>query len=134
MSLGTDGLRASNFNPWTTMNWATTGKSVSGATVLGKENRLTREEALYAYTVGSAWHQHKEEEKGRIAVGQLADLALLSADYFSVKDEEIEDIHAELTIMNGNVVYGEGDYTKLNPTLPKALPEWSPINYFQVYK
>ncbi|WP_371170038.1 amidohydrolase [Aliiroseovarius sp. 2305UL8-7] len=134
MSLGTDGLRASNFNPWTAMDWATTGRSVSGAIVLGEENRLTREEALYAYTVGSAWHQFQEDEKGRIAPGQLADMALLSADYFTVPDDEISSIQSVLTIMDGEVVYGSGPYEGLSPELPAALPEWAPINYFTIYE
>lgn len=133
-SLGTDGLRASSFNPWTTMYWATTGKSVAGTMVLGENNRLTRQEALFYYTVGSAWHQYNEDNKGRIAPGQMADMALLNKDYFSVSDEEVLSIHSILTVMNGKVVYAEGDYAEWNPYLPKAEPEWSPLNFYRAYQ
>ncbi|WP_371170504.1 amidohydrolase family protein, partial [Aliiroseovarius sp. 2305UL8-7] len=81
-----------------------------------------------------AWHQFQEDEKGRIAPGQLADMALLSADYFTVPDDEISSIQSVLTIMDGEVVYGSGPYEGLSPELPAALPEWAPINYFTIYE
>lgn len=132
-SLGTDGLRASSFNPWVTMSWATTGKSVSGKTVLSQKNQLTREEALFAYTVGSAWHQYQEDKKGRIMQGQLADFALLNKDYFTVSNDDISSIHAVLTVVDGKIVYGEGAYAELDKDLPPALPAWSPTNFFTAY-
>jgi predicted amidohydrolase YtcJ len=133
-SLGTDGLRASSFNPWVTIEWAVTGDSVSGQSVLSEENRLTREEALFAYTVGSAWHQYQEDTKGRIMPGQLADITLLNMDYFEVDGDELDNIHALLTVMDGEVVYGEGVYSELDNDLPEAMPAWSPINFYRAYE
>lgn len=133
-SLGTDGLRVSSFNPWLTISWATTGKSVSGQTVLGEDSRITREEALFAYTVGTAWHQFQENVKGRIVPGQLADMALLNKDYFAVADEQIKSIHSVLTLMDGDIVYAEGPYEELDRVIPEVLPTWSPLNYYTVYE
>src|SRR5258707_830201 len=80
LSLSTDGFRASSYNPWITISWAVTGKSVSDSEVLAENNRLTREEALRLFTLGSAWFEYEENEKGRLAPGNLADFALLDAD------------------------------------------------------
>lgn len=115
------------------MSWTVTGKSVSGSEILAKDNRLSREEALRLYTVGAAWFEHQENEKGRIAPGNLADFALLSADYFSVPEDEIRNITSVLTVVDGRVVFGTGKYSNLSPQLPQPLPEWSPIKYFGGY-
>ena len=133
LSLSTDGFRASCYNPWITIAWAVTGKSVSGSEVLAENNRLTREEALRLFTLGSAWFEYDEHEKGRIAPGNLADFALLDADYFAVPNDEIRNIRSVLTVVNGRVVFGAGTYSSLAPTLPPAIPEWSPVNYFGGY-
>jgi predicted amidohydrolase YtcJ len=69
---------------------------------------LTREQAISAYTAGSAFAEFKEKEKGRIAVGMLADLAVLSADVFSVPVSELESIRSVMTILGGRVVYDTG--------------------------
>lgn len=86
---GTDGTRVSSYNPWLSLYWLTSGKSVGGTQLLNAENRLSRGEALRLYTIGSAWFSGESELKGRIAPGQFADFALLNADYFSVPEEEI---------------------------------------------
>src|SRR5687767_7521232 len=90
LAMTTDGFRASSYNPWIGISWMITGKSVSGSEVLAKDNRLTREEALKLFTLGSAWFEYAENEKGRIAPGNLADFALLDADYFEVPNDEIK--------------------------------------------
>jgi len=133
LSLSTDGFRASSYNPWITISWAVTGKSVSDSEVLAENNRLTREEALRLFTLGSAWFEYEENEKGRLAPGNLADFALLDADYFEVPDDEIRNIRSVLTVVDGRVVFGTGKYTSLAPTLPPVIPAWSPVNYFGGY-
>ena len=77
VGMGTDATRSS-FNPWLGLYFLTTGKVASGKTVLSKDNVLTREEALAAYSVGSAWFSQEETVKGRIMPGQFADMVLLS--------------------------------------------------------
>jgi predicted amidohydrolase YtcJ len=133
LALTSDGLRASCYNPWVVISWAVSGRSVSGSEVLSKDNRLSREEALKLYTLGAAWFEHQENEKGRIAAGNLADFALLSADYFTVQEDEIENISSVLSVVDGRVVFGAGKYSNLSPQLPEPLPEWSPIKYFGSY-
>jgi len=66
-------------------------------------------EALRLYTLGSAWFSNEEKEKGSIEEGKLADLAVLSDDYFSVEEERIKRIESVLTMVDGKVVYGAGD-------------------------
>ena len=71
-----------------------------------------------------------EHETGRIAPGNLADFALLSADYFTVPEDEIGNISSVLTVVGGRVVFGTGKYGNLAPPLPEPIPAWSPVRYF----
>ena len=99
-----------------------------GVTSLYPErNRLDRMEALRLYTVGSSWFSREEGTKGAMVPGQLADLAVLSADYFSVPEEQIKSIEAVLTIVGGKPVYGAGPFAPLAPPSPPVLPAWSPV-------
>jgi urease alpha subunit len=90
-------------------------------------------EALRLYTVGSAWFSSEEEEKGSIEEGKLADLAVLSADYFSVAEEQIKRIESVLTMVDGKVVYGAGDFGKLAPPPLPTSPDWSPTKIYGGY-
>ncbi|HEU5181682.1 MAG TPA: amidohydrolase [Candidatus Polarisedimenticolia bacterium] len=69
------------------------------------EQRLTREEALRAFTVGAAYAAFEEGEKGTLTAGKLADLVVLDRDYFQVPEEEIFKIVPERTILGGVEVY-----------------------------
>jgi predicted amidohydrolase YtcJ len=133
VGMGTDATRSS-FNPWIGLEFLVTGRAASGATVLSPENRLTREEALRLYTVGSAWFSHEENEKGRLMPGQLADFALLSKDYMTVPAAQIRSIESVLTVVDGKPVYGAGVYRKLvKAKLPEAIPTWSPVRRFESF-
>jgi predicted amidohydrolase YtcJ len=86
--------------------------AVTRATLDGKnpggwfpEQRLTLEEALHAYTLGSAYAAFAEKEKGTISPGKLADLVVLSDDLFAIAPEKIKDAHVTLTVVGGKVVY-----------------------------
>ena len=57
-------------------------------------NRMDRMEALRLWTVGSAWFSSEESKKGALIPGQLADLAVLAADYFSIHEEDIKRLEA----------------------------------------
>ncbi|EDM37909.1 hypothetical protein PBAL39_15829 [Pedobacter sp. BAL39] len=133
LSLTTDAFRVSPANPWTGISWAVTGKAVSGNVILAEDNRLTREEALRLYTIGAAWFENQENDKGRIAPGNLADFTLLSEDYFSIPDDRIQYLESVLTVVGGRVVYGAGKYSDISPKLGEILPSWSPIKYFGGY-
>ena len=69
------------------------------------EQRLTREEALRAFTVGAAYAAFEENEKGTLTPGKLADLVVLDRDYFEVPEAEIFQITPVMTILGGKVVY-----------------------------
>jgi predicted amidohydrolase YtcJ len=133
LAMTTDGFRASTYNPWVGISWMVTGKSVSGSEALAKDNRLSRAEALKLWTSGAAWFMNTESEMGKIAPGNLADFAVLDRDYFSVPDDQIKDVSAVLTVMDGKVVYGAQDYGALTPKLPEVLPAWSPVKSFGTY-
>lgn len=63
----------------------------------------------------------------------MADLALLSADYFSVPEEEIKGLESVLTVVGGKVVYGAGEFEKLGPPPLPVGPDWSPVKYYGGY-
>jgi predicted amidohydrolase YtcJ len=135
LGAGTDATRVSSHNPWLSIYWMVTGKTVGGTQLAAPENRLTREEALRLYTVGSAWFSGDEHIKGRIAPGQLADFAVLSADYNEVSEEEIRRIESLLTVTNGEVVYAVEPFAKFAPPpLPPVQPDWSPVSRFGGYR
>ncbi len=97
------------------------------------DNRLDRMEALRLWTVGSSWFSTEQGTKGSIVAGQLADLAVLSADYFSVPEDEIKNLESVLTIVGGKPVYGAEEFADLAPPLPPVLPEWSPVAAYGGY-
>ncbi len=127
---GTDATRVASFNPWVSLYWLVTGRTVGGLALYPEERRLEREQALGLWTRGSAWFSGEQDVKGAIRVGDYADLAVLSADYFAVPDESIKDITSVLTIVGGNVVHGDGDFSSLAPPLPPASPDWSPVGVY----
>ena len=127
VGLGTDATRVASYNPWVALSWVVTGQTVGGRTIYQEDNRLDRETALRLFTRGSAWMSREDDVKGRIAEGQYADFAALSADYFRVPDAEIRDIVSVLTVVDGRVVYGAEEYSTLAPALPPASPDWSPV-------
>ncbi|HEY6720613.1 MAG TPA: amidohydrolase, partial [Burkholderiales bacterium] len=86
---GTDAHRVASYNPWVALRWMLDGKTVGGAALRGPEETPTRVNALRIYTQGSAWFAFAEKERGSLEVGKLADLAVLSKDYFKVPVEEI---------------------------------------------
>ncbi|WP_315850955.1 amidohydrolase family protein [Xanthomonas citri] len=131
---GTDATRVASYNPWVALSWLVTGRTVGGLALYGDENLLDREQALRLWTQGSAWFSGDETNKGTLAAGQLADFIVLSDDYFRIDDAAISDITSVLTVLGGRVVHGEGDFAALAPTLPPAMPDWSPVNRFGGYQ
>ena len=61
---------------------------------------------MRAYTVGSAFAEFQENEKGSITPGKLADLVILSGDIFNIDLKEIDKVKVVMTIMDGRVVFG----------------------------
>lgn len=133
LGAGTDATRVASYNPWVSLYWLVTGRTLGGTSLYPKENRLDRLTALRLWTEANTWFSNEEGKKGAIKVGQLADIAVLSADYMSVPEQQIRDLTSVLTILGGNVVHGDGPYSKLAPPLPPASPSWSPVNVYGGY-
>ncbi|HTO03992.1 MAG TPA: amidohydrolase [Opitutus sp.] len=132
---GTDGTRVSSYNPWHSLYWLVSGKTIGGTPQFADDNKLTREEALRLFTANAAWFSQEEDVKGRIAVGQFADFAVLTEDYFSVPEESIKNIESVLTVVAGKVVYAAAPFEKFAPTaLPPVRPAWSPVAHFGGYQ
>jgi len=134
VSAGTDATRVASYNPWVSLSWMVTGKTVGGLRLYPQRNCLDRETALRLWTENVAWFSNEEGQRGRIQAGQFADLIVPSQDYFSVPEDEISFLSSELTVVGGRVVYGSGDFAPLddNPP-PPALPDWSPTRRFKGY-
>jgi predicted amidohydrolase YtcJ len=130
---GTDATRVASYNPWVSLYWLATGKTVGGISMYPDKNVLSREEALRLYTQGSSWFSGENTKKGAIAPGQLADLVVLTDDYFSVPDDEIKGIESVLTIVDGKIVHAADPFLPYAPAPIPVLPEWSPIKVFGGY-
>lgn len=130
---GTDATRVASYNPFVSLYWLVSGKTVGGTALYPEKNRMERMEALRLYTVGSSWFSSEEEKKGAITPGQYADLAVLSEDYFSIPEERIKSLESVLTIMGGKPVYGAEEFSHLSPPPLPVVPEWSPVAVYGGY-
>jgi predicted amidohydrolase YtcJ len=130
---GTDATRVSSYNPWLSLYWLVSGKTLGGTSLYAESNRLDRMEALRLFTVGSSWFSSDEGKKGSINPGQLADLAVLSADYFAIPEDEIKRLESVLTMVGGRVVYASEEFSKLAPPPLPASPDWSPVKTYGGY-
>ncbi|WP_442782391.1 amidohydrolase [Collimonas fungivorans] len=124
---GTDATRVASYNPWTALYWLVSGRTVGGMKLYDSAARLPRETALELWTNGSAWFSSEQGKKGRIRQGQLADLAVLSADFFSIDEDSIKALESVLTVVGGKIVYGAAEFGPLAPPPIPVLPDWSPV-------
>ncbi|WP_291662760.1 MULTISPECIES: amidohydrolase [unclassified Bosea (in: a-proteobacteria)] len=133
-SAGTDATRVASYNPWVSLSWLVTGKTVGGLRITPQRNCLDRETALRMWTENVTWFSNEEGRKGRIAAGQLADLIVPDRDFFACPEDEISFIGADLTVVGGKVVYGARDFASLDESAPPpAMPDWSPVRTFKGY-
>jgi predicted amidohydrolase YtcJ len=130
---GTDATRVASYDPWNALYWLVTGKTLGGLGLYPQRNRLDRAEALDLYTRANTWFSNEEGLKGQIQVGQLADIAVLSEDYFSVPEHDIRRITSMLTVVDGKIVYADGEFKSLDPPIPAPMPDWSPVNFGSRY-
>jgi predicted amidohydrolase YtcJ len=134
VSAGTDATRVASYNPWVALAWIVTGKTISGLRIYPQRNCLDRETALRMWTENVTWFSNEEGKKGRIEVGQLADLIVPDRDYFNCAEDEITDTTSLLTIVGGKVVFGAGEFARLDDAPPPpAMPDWSPVRTFGGY-
>ncbi len=113
LALGTD-WNVAPLNPMLTVYAAVTRATLDGKNPKGwfPEQKLTVAEAVEAYTMGSAYAEFQEKDKGSITSGKLADMVLLSGDIFSIDLTKVREVKVLNTIVGGKIVWdasaGEG--------------------------
>jgi hypothetical protein len=106
VSFGSDMPAEVDYHPLLAVYYAVTRKSKDGKDgPLNPRERFTPREALYCYTMGSAYAEFMEKEKGSLTAGRLADMAVLSDDPTSVPHDSIRDIRVLMTIAGGRIVF-----------------------------
>lgn len=106
VGMSSDGMQIAPMNPWLHMYYAVTGLNSRHVLINGGQ-QLKRDEALKLYTANNGWFLREEDRLGTIEPGKLADLAVLSHDYFTVPDEDLKKIRSVLTVVGGAVVHGD---------------------------
>jgi predicted amidohydrolase YtcJ len=106
LALGTD-WNVAPLNPMLTVYAAVTRATLDGKNPNGwfPEQKLTVAEAVEAYTMGSAYAEFQDKEKGSITPGKLADLVVLSDDLFTIDPVRIKDVKVLKTIVGGRIVW-----------------------------
>ena len=102
-----DGVHIAPLNPWQHIYFATTGLGSFG-TQINAGQQLTREEALRLFTRGNSYFLKMEDKIGSIETGKLADLVVLSDDYFRVRDEDLKKLRSVMTVVDGEIVHDTG--------------------------
>lgn len=133
VSAGTDATRVASYNPWVSLSWLITGKTVGGMQMYPRANCLDRETALRMWTENTTWFSNEEGKKGRIEAGQLADLIVPDKDFYACAESEIADMSSRLTIVGGKIVYAAGEFASFDEAPPPAMPDWSPVRRFGGY-
>ncbi|XUJ35961.1 amidohydrolase family protein [Bradyrhizobium japonicum] len=80
----------------------------------GLNEAISREQALRLYTSAASHYTFEELDKGTLEEGKFADMAVLSGDPMTVPEKDIKDITAELTVVNGRVVFSGGSFAAEN--------------------
>jgi predicted amidohydrolase YtcJ len=133
VSAGTDATRVASYNPWVSLAWLTTGRTVAGLSLYPRRNCLSREDALRMWTENVTWFSNEEGKKGRIQEGQLADLVVPDRDFYSCPEDEIAGTTSLLTIVGGRIVYAAGQFATHDAPPPPAMPDWSPVRAYGGY-
>ena len=74
----------------------------------GPEQCITVQEAIQTYTINGAWLDHKEDIKGSLEIGKVADFCVIDDDILTIDPHKITDLRILMTIAGGNVVYDAG--------------------------
>ena len=115
MCLMTDAMNVAPWPPFLSLFFVTTGQTLlPGDEGVPPEERLTRLEALRSYTSDCAWFLDLEDKVGTLENGMLADMIVLDKDYFTVPENQIWNIKSLLTVVDGRIVYGAGEYAGLD--------------------
>ena len=107
--LGSSDCPVEHCDPFPAIYAAVTRKDLDGNPCGGfmPEEKLTVEQALKLFTTGGAYGSFEEDRKGILAEGYLADMVVLSEDPYTVQEDELKDIEAVMTIMDGKIRYSK---------------------------
>jgi predicted amidohydrolase YtcJ len=110
LALGTD-WEVAPLDPMQTVYAAVTRATLDGKNSQGwfPEQKLSVAETIEAYTLGSAYAEFQEKEKGSLTPGRLADMVLVSDDLFTIPPEKIRDAHVLKTILGGKLIYDSSE-------------------------
>lgn len=113
LAFGTD-WEVAPLDPMQTIYAAVTRATLDGKNPQGwfPEQKLSVAEAVEAYTIGPAYAEFQEHEKGSITPGKLADMVLLSADIFSIDPARIRDVKVLKTFVGGRMVWDANAHTR----------------------
>jgi predicted amidohydrolase YtcJ len=109
VGMSSDGMQISTMSPWINLYYVVTGRNARGD-LINAGQTLGRNDAMRLYTANNGWFLQAEDKLGTIEEGKLADLVVLSADYFNeraVPDESIKDLRSVLTVVGGKVMYDD---------------------------
>ena len=132
---GTDATRVASYNPWVSLSWLVTGRTVGGMrTLSGGQPARSRDRAAALDRVQYlVFHRARQEGSD-----QGTDSSRISPCYPTTisrfPPRESRTLHLCLTLVGGKVVYGDGDFKDLAPPLPPAMPDWSPVRTFGGYQ
>ncbi len=118
VSAGTDATRVASYNPWVSLAWLVTGKTVGGIRLYPQRNCIDRETPLRMWTENVTWFSNEEGKKGRIEAGQFADLIVPDRDFMSCPEDDIADTTSTLTVVGGKVVFASGPFADFDAPLP----------------
>lgn len=110
LAFGTD-WDVAPLNPMLTVYAAVTRATLDGKNPNGwfPEQKLTLPETIEAYTMGSAYAEFQDRDKGSITPGKLADMIILSDNIFKIDPVKIRDVKVLMTMVGGKVIYETGD-------------------------
>ena len=131
---GTDATRVASYNPWVSLYWLITGKTVGGISMYPEANRLSREEAL------AALHPRQQlvlQAKPDRREPLLSVNSLISSRSLRITSpcrmNRSRSIESVLTIVDGKVVHATEEFSQHAPPPIPVLPEWSPVAQFGGY-
>jgi predicted amidohydrolase YtcJ len=133
ISAGTDATRVASYNPWVSLSWLVSGRTLAGLQLYPRRNCLDRETALRMWTENVTWFSNEEGRKGRIEAGQFADLIVPDRDYMTCPEDDIADTTSLLSVVGGKIVYGAGPFSQYDVPVPPAMPDWSPVRAWGGY-
>ena len=127
---GTDATRVASYNPFVALYWLVTGKTVGGTALYPDSNRSSAWKRSGSSQWAAVGSPVTTARRARLSPASWPTLAVLSADYFSIPEEQIKRLESVLTIVGGKVVYAAAPFGRLAPPQLPVSPDWSPVKSY----